>query len=359
MKETFGFSYSANFRRQEARGTLRDVRTISRRAMKVLPVLALGLAWGFQACSPQDLAQRAGSTRRLSVATGGTGGVYYPYGGALAAVITENLPGVNATAEVTAASVDNLKLIRDRKSDIAFTLADSLDEAVKGQGVFRDGGAVPARALAVLYSNYTHIVARGRLGIASVADLRGRVVSVGAPGSGTELIATRVLRAAGLDPERDVTRHALGVAQSVDAFKDGKVDAFFWSGGVPTASILDLANTQGMDWRLIPNDGVLDTLQRQHGAGLYTRLLIPRSAYTGLAADIAVVGVANLLVVHQEMPDDLAYDITRLLFEKQAALVAVHPEAANLSLETATVGSPAPFHAGAIRFYRERQAWKQ
>jgi hypothetical protein len=277
----------------------------------------------------------------------------------LASIITENLPGVDATAEVTAASVDNLKLIRDRKSDIAFTLADSLDEAVKGQGAFRDGGAVPVRALAVLYANYTHIVASVKSGAGSVADLRGRVVSLGAPGSGTELIATRVLKAAGLDPDRDVTKHALGVAQSVDALKDGKVDAFFWSGGVPTGSILDLANTPGMAWRLLPNDGVLAVLQREYGTGLYTSLLIPASAYTGMTADVGVVGVANLLVVHQDMPDDLAHDITRLLFEKQAALVAVHPEAAHLSLETATKDSPAPFHPGAIRFYRERQAWKE
>lgn len=314
---------------------------------------------GTLACNPQELAQRAGAKTRISIATGGTGGVYYPYGGALAGIITENLPGVDATAEVTAASVDNLKLIRDRKSDVAFTLADSLDEAVKGDGAFSDGGPVPVRALAVLYSNYTHVVASGASGAASVAELKGKVVSVGAPGSGTELIATRVLRASGLDPDRDVTRHALGVAQSVDAFKDGKIDAFFWSGGVPTAAILDLANTPGMAWRLIPNDSVLATLQQVYGADLYTRLVIPASAYTGLPGDVGVVGVANLLVVHQDMPEDLAYDITRLLFEKKAALVAVHPEAANLGFDTATEGSPAPFHPGAIRFYREHQAWKQ
>ncbi len=325
----------------------------------VLAALSLALASGLQACSPQDLAQRAGGKRRLSIATGGTGGVYYPYGGALAQVITESLPDVDATAEVTAASVDNLKLIRDQKSDIAFTLADSLDEAVKGQGAFSEGGAVPVRALAVLYANYTHVVARANAGISTLADLKGRVVSVGAPGSGTELIATRVLMAAGLDPGRDVTRHALGVAQSVDAFKDGKVDAFFWSGGVPTASVLDLANTPGTAWQLLPNDAVLGTLQREYGEGLYTRLVIPASAYTGLTSDVGVIGVANLLVVHREMPDDLAYAVTRLLFEKQAALMAVHPEAANLSLETATAGSPAPFHAGAIRYYRDRQAWRE
>jgi len=308
-------------------------------------------------CDPQQLAKRAGGTKRLSIATGGTGGVYYPYGGAIARVISEHLPGVEATAEVTAASVDNLKLVRDRKSDLGFSLADSLDEAVKGEGVFEAGGAVPVRALAVLYFNYTHLVARGGVA-ARVADLRGRTVSIGAAGSGTELVATRILRAAGLDAATDITPVSLGVAQSVDALKDGKIDAFFWSGGVPTAAVLDLASTPGVSWRLLANDDVLPTLQAKYGQALYTRLMVPTAAYAGLTAEVPVVGVANLLVVHAGMSDQLAYDITRLLFEHQPELVAVHPEAARLGLATAVVGSPAPFHPGALRYYRERGAVK-
>ena len=310
------------------------------------------------ACNPQELARRAGARTRLSVATGGTGGVYYPYGGAIARVITTHLPGVDATAEVTAASVDNLKLVRDHKSDIAFSLADTLDDAVAGRGAFARKGPVPARVLAVLYDNYTHLVASGSSGVARIADLAGTHVSIGAAGSGTELIATRVLRAAGLEPGRDLTPVSLGVAQSVDALKDGKIDAFFWSGGVPTASVLDLASTPGLSWRLVPNDDALEVLRQTYGRSLYTRLTVPRDAYPGLPADVAVVGVANLLVVHQDMPDQLAYDITRLLFEHQAELVAVHREAANLKPATETTASPAPFHPGAIRFYRERGAWR-
>jgi hypothetical protein len=310
------------------------------------------------ACNPQELARRAGARTRLSVATGGTGGVYYPYGGAIARVITTHLPGVDATAEVTAASVDNLKLVRDHKSDIAFSLADTLDDAVAGRGAFARKGPVPARVLAVLYDNYTHLVASGSSGVARIADLAGTHVSIGAAGSGTELIATRVLRAAGLEPGRDLTPVSLGVAQSVDALKDGKIDAFFWSGGVPTASVLDLASTPGLSWRLVPNDDALEVLRQTYGRSLYTRLTVPRDAYPGLPADVAVVGVANLLVVHQDMPDQLAYDITRLLFEHQAELVAVHREAANLKPATETTASPAPFHPGAIRYYRERGSWE-
>jgi hypothetical protein len=321
--------------------------------------LILAAAVAAAACNPQEMARQAGAKTRLSIATGGTGGVYYPYGGAIARVITAQLPGVEATAEVTAASVDNLKLVRDKKSDIAFSLADTLDDAVAGRGAFARRGPVPARSLAVLYDNYTHLVAAASSDVARVADLAGKHVSTGAAGSGTELVATRMLRAAGLDPGRDLTMVSLGVSQSVDALKDGKIDAFFWSGGVPTAAVLDLASTRGIAWRLVPNDDVLGALQQSYGASLYSRLMVPRGTYAGLTADVAVVGVANLLVVHQDMPEQLAYDITRLLFERRAELAAVHGEAAHLREDRASKGSPAPFHPGAIRFYRERGSWEK
>ena len=287
--------------------------------------------------------------RFLSIATGGTGGVYYPYGGGLAKVLNESLPGVRATAEVTAASVDNLKLIRDGKADIAFVLTDTLADAVAGQGPF-DGRPVPAASLAVLYSNYTHIVTTAASGITSITDLRGKTVSTGSPGSGTEVIALRVLRAAGLDPDRDVTRQGLGATESAGALKDGKVAAFVWTGGLPTAAVQDLAHSQGMTIRLIPSADVLPALRRDYGE-LYFPLEIPAGAYKGVDRAVQVVGVANVLVVNRSMPDDLAYDITRVLFEKKNELAAIHPEAAQLSLERAAAGSPAAYHPGALRYY--------
>lgn len=290
--------------------------------------------------------------RFLSIATGGTGGVYYPYGGGLAKVINENLPGVRATAEVTAASVDNLKFIRDGKADIAFALADTVADAAAGRGAF-EGRPVPVLGLAVLYSNYTHLVTFASSGIDSVDDLRGRTVSTGSAGSGTEVIALRVLRAAGLDPDADLTRQALGASESAGALKDGKVDAFFWSGGLPTAAIQDLAHSQGSTIRLVPTGDLVPALQQQHGP-LYFRLDVPAGAYRGVASPVAVVGVANVLVVNRSMPEPLAYDITRLLFEKQGELAGIHPEARNLSLDAAVAGSPVDFHPGAERYYRER-----
>jgi TRAP transporter TAXI family solute receptor len=287
----------------------------------------------------------------LSVATGGTGGVYYPYGGGIAKLLNENIPNVRATAEVTAASIDNLKLIRDGKADIAFTLADTLADAVAGRGAF-NGAPVPAASLAVLYSNYTQIVALTGSGIRSVADLRGTTVSTGAAGSGTEVIALRILRTAGLDPERDVRRQRLGATESADALKDGKIAAFFWSGGLPSAAVQDLSHTPGIAIALVPCADALPSLQHDFG-DLYFRLEIPAAAYPGVQAAVPVVGVANVLVVSQSMPEDLAYNITRVLFEKQAELAAIHPEARNLSPGTALAGSPAGFHPGALRFYHE------
>jgi hypothetical protein len=183
-----------------------------------------------------------------------------------------------------------------------------------------------------------------------VADLRGKTVSTGAPGSGTEVIALRVLRAAGLDPDRDLTRQGLGASESAGALKDAKIHAFFWSGGLPTAAIQDLAHSPGMTIRLIPNGEFIPALRRDYG-DLYFPLDVPAASYPGIDRSVAVVGVANVLVVHRDMPDGLAYDITRVLFEKQRDLAAIHPEARNLSIERARNGSPADFHPGALRFY--------
>ena len=303
-------------------------------------------------------AQEGGGVQRLSIATGGTGGVYYPYGGGIAKIISENLRGVQATAEATAASVDNLKFLRDGRSDIAFSMADTVEDAAKAQGPFRSVGAIESRTLAMLYTNYMHLVTRADTGITRVSDLKGRTVSTGAPGSGTEVVAFRILEAAGLNPKADLTTQALGASQSVDALKDAKLDAFFFTGGLPTAAVLDLTHTPGMSARLIPTDEALPAMRAKYGDAMYYAVVIPKETYS-TDQDVSVVGVANLLVVSERMPEPLAYDITRLLFEKQADLVAIHPQARDLSLKTAVTGSPVPFHPGAIKYYKEQNAWPQ
>jgi len=299
------------------------------------------------------------ATKFISIGTGGTGGVYYPYGGALARLISEKVPCVQATAEVSNASVDNLKLLQQGKVDIAFTLADALSEAVAGTGPFAGSGSVSnARTLAVLYTNYTHVVIRDGLGVRKIADLRGRVVSVGQPNSGTELLADRILRAAGLDPRKDITRQPLSVAESADAMKDGKIDAFFWSGGVPTAAVEDLAATPGFKLLLVPQDDVLSVLQKQPGGQLYSLAVLKPGSYRGVEREIPTVGVSNLLVASASLDADLVRDVVRTMFENKAALVAAHPEASHLEPLASVDGLPATLHPGALNYYRQVGAMK-
>jgi TRAP transporter TAXI family solute receptor len=305
---------------------------------------------------PREFARAHGAKQRLSIATAGTGGVYYVYGGGVAKVISEHVRNVEATAEVTGASVENLNLLRDGKVDIAFSTGDALADAYRGTGSFARTGRAPARTLAVLYTNYTHLVTLEGEGIERVADLRGRVVSTGPAGSGSETAALRILAAAGLSGT--VRRQALSVAASVDAIKDGKIDAFFYGCGVPCGSVLDLASTPGMRVRLIPTAELLPALERVAGPSIYLPAVIPAGAYPGVEEAVSVAATATVLVVDEAMSEELAYEITRVLFERRDELVAIHPEAKNLTLPSAVAGSPVPFHAGAVRYYRERGAWR-
>ncbi|HKG93550.1 MAG TPA: TAXI family TRAP transporter solute-binding subunit, partial [Gemmatimonadaceae bacterium] len=179
----------------------------------------------------------------------------------------------------------------------------------------------------------------------------------GTPGSGTQEMVARILRAVGMDPDRDIVHQGLGVGAAAEALKDGKVDALFWSSGYPNGAILDLANTPGERLRLLPSVEALPALQRSYGASLYFELAIPRAAYPGLDADVPTVGVATVLVADARMDAELAYEITRALFEHRDELIAVHEIARELTLASAVERSPAPYHPGAVRYYRERGAW--
>lgn len=303
--------------------------------------------------APAAPAASGGRRTRLSIATGGTGGVYYPYGGGLAQLISKNIPNVEAAAEVTPASVDNMKLIQSGNADLAFVLADTAYDAVEGRGPFQASGKVPGRALAVLYSNYMHLVATEESGIKTVADLKGKRVSMGAPGSGTEIKANRVLEANGLNPESDVRRERLGVAESAAAMKDRKVDAFFWDGGLPTAAVLDLAATPNQKIRFISHADAIQKMNDKYGP-FYVKLTIPKGTYPNQDADVEVAGTANILVVNEKFDAQLAYDILKMMVDKQSDVAAIHSEAKRFGLPQATVGSSIPFHPGAIKFYAEK-----
>lgn len=289
---------------------------------------------------------------RLSIATGGTGGVYYPLGGAMAALISKHLPGTEATAEVTTASVDNMKLIHTGRVALAFTLPDTAWDAYNGKlkGLNEKVGV---RSLMALYSNFMHIVALDGTGIKSVADLKGKRVSTGAPGSGTEVKALRVMEAYGLTPKDLKSQERLGAGESAGALKDRRIDAFFWDGGLPTAAILDLAAAPGTQINLLSHGDAVSKMVDKYGP-LYFVANIPKGTYKGVNEDVPVAAVTNLLVVNEKMDDKQAYELTKLLLEHTADLVAVHKAATEMTLKSAAVGSPIPFHPGALRYFKEK-----
>ncbi len=290
-------------------------------------------------------------TKRISIATGGMGGVYFPLGGGIASVISKYIPGVEAAAEVTAASVDNCKLVAAGKSDIGFTTGDVADDAFHGTGKFKE--KLPICCLVSLYSSPTHLVTLDGKGIKSVSDLKGKKVSTGAPNSGTENMALRVLEAFDINPEKDVKRDRLGASESAGALKDGKIDAYFWMGGVPTASVLDLAASPGTKIHLISHGDAVDKMASKYGK-VYYKGVIQKGSYPDVDTDVSIAAVGNLLVVNEKMDPKLAYDILKVVFDHLSELVAIHQEATSIKLESATVGSALPFHKGAIQFYNEK-----
>ena len=295
----------------------------------------------------------AAQAQNYSIATGGTGGVYYPLGGGMAAVFSKHIPGMQATAEVTGGSVANLQLIGTGKPYIALTQADAAIDAVKGQDKF-SGKPIPVRTLAVLYPNRMHVVSIEGTGVTKIADLKGKRVSTGSGGSATEVFAFRVIEAAGLDKDKDMKRERLGVAESASALKDRKIDAFFWVGGLPTAAVSDLANSPGVKIRMIDIAQLVPAMTKKHG-NIYIKDVIEKSVYKGMETDNQAATVTNLLVVHQNMDDKTAYNIVKAVFDHRDELIRVHKEAENIKLENQkTEASSIPWHPGAIKFFAEK-----
>ncbi|MBI4788192.1 MAG: TAXI family TRAP transporter solute-binding subunit [Chloroflexi bacterium] len=287
-------------------------------------------------------------TRRLSVGTGAVGGVFYVYGGGIASVLSKNINGTQLTAESTAGSVDNLKLLNAKKGDLALAFSDTSYEALKGEGNFKALGSTPVKALAVLYFAFNHLVVFDDSNIKTVADLKGKKVSTSSPGTGSEIVALRTLEAAGLDPDKDITRERLGAQESANAMKDRKIDAFFFHGS-NIAAIIDLAATPGVKIRLLPQGDLLPKIIAKYGP-VYSVGIIPKGVYKGVDVDTQAVASTTLLVVRDDFPEDVAYWITRTLFEKKSDLVVVHKSAQELT----STGSSIAFHPGAIKYFKEK-----
>src|SRR2546423_5056177 len=289
----------------------------------------------------------------IAIATGGTGGVYYPLGGGMANVLSKYVPGMQATARVTGGSVDNLKLIGSQQSEVALVMVDAALDALKGEDKFK-GGPVEVRTLIVLYPNRMHVVTIDGTGIEKMSDLKGKRVSTGSPGSATEVMAFRVIEAAGLDKDKDMRRERLGVAESVNAIKDRKIDAFFWVGGIPTAAVTDSRATPGVEMEVIDHADVAAKMNAKYGE-LYVKDTIPAKTYPGQDKDSANATVWNILVTDDKMSNDLAYNIVKIIFDKKADLVAVHKEAENFDYKyQLKKNSSIPWHPGALKYFAEK-----
>ena len=289
----------------------------------------------------------------IAIATGGTGGVYYPLGGGMANVLSKHVPGMQASARVTGGSVDNLKLIGSQQSEVALVMVDAALDALKGEDKFK-GSPVDVRTLMVLYPNRMHVVSMEGTGVEKMSDLKGKRVSTGSPGSATEVMAFRVIEAAGLDKDKDMRRERLGVAESVNALKDRKIDAFFWVGGLPTAAVTDLGATPNVKIKMIDHADTVDKMNKKYD-NLYTTGVIPAKTYPGQDKDNPIAVVQNILVANAKMSDKVAYDIVKTFIEKRDELVAVHAEAESIKLENQSPkNSPIPWHPGAVKYFSDK-----
>lgn len=286
----------------------------------------------------------------VNILTGGTSGVYYPLGVALSKIYAENIPEVRTSVQSTKASVENLNLLQAGRGEVAFTLGDSLSHAWEGNTEvgFREK-LDKLRGIAAVYPNYIQVVARADSGIETLADLKGKRVSVGAPRSGTELNARAVLAAAGLSYDDLERVEYLPFAESVELVKNRQIDATLQSAGLGVASIRDLAATNDIVVVAIPEDVV-----SQIGDPVYVPTVIPAGTYDGQDKDVPTAAVVNFLVTHDGVDEELGYQLTKQIFENLDDMTAAHAAAQAIDLSKATEGMPVTLHPGAERYYREK-----
>jgi uncharacterized protein len=316
-----------------------------KRKTRMIPLAIASLALaGATAASAQQ-------AKQLSIATGGTGGIYYPLAGGFGAIIAKELPGITATAEVTGGSLDNMRLVGSGDADVAFTQVDTALDAVNGKDKFSK--KLPIRALVVMYPNLMQVVTLEGNGISKFEDLKGKRVSTGSPGSGTEIFALRVIEGYGLDKDKDMTRERLSAAESGNALKDKKIDAFMFVAGVPTAAITDVAAAPGLKMLLIDHDQALPKMVEKWGPA-YAPAIIPKGGYPNQDRDVKVIAVWNIMAVREDFPADLAYKLTKLMLEKREDLGKVHKEALNIKVENQkSQNAGIPWHPAALKYFSE------
>lgn len=287
--------------------------------------------------------------RFISIATGGTGGTYYPLGGGMASILNDVL-NIRVTAEVTGASVENIRLVQNREVEIAFVQNDITFYAATGTELFKDEIFSDVRGIATLYPEVIQILTLEKNGIDSVKDFAGRKIAVGAPGSGTEANARQIINAHGLSYD-DMSVDYLSFSEAVAQLKDGHVDAAFLTGGTPTAAVIDLAATHNVKLLSIAQT-IADNLIEDYP--FYTRHIITANTYSGVSKDVETVSVQAMLITNANLSEKLVYDITKTIFENLNRLAAIHTRGADVNLATAKNGMSIQLHQGAKKFFEEQ-----
>ena len=285
----------------------------------------------------------------INVLTGGTSGVYYPLGVAIGKIYSDKIPNVKTQVQATKASVETLNLLEQGRGEIAFTLGDSLKAAWEGD---EDAGfkkkLTKLRTIGAIYPNYIQIVATAESGIKTLSDLKGKTLSVGAPKSGTELNSRAILKAAGMDYKDLGKVEYLPFAESVDLMKNRQLMATLQSAGLGVASLKDLSNSSDINVVSVQKE-VVDKIGPP-----FISAIIPANTYKGQDKDVPTAAVVNYLVTSSAVSDDLAYQMTKLVYESLPDLEAAHSAAKGIKLENAALGSPVPMHPGAIRYFKEK-----
>ena len=318
--------------------------------MKKYIVLALAvvlvLSAALTGCAPQKV--------NLILATGGTSGTYYPYGGAMAQIFNSKIENMNVTAQSTGASVENLKLIGKKEAELAIVQNDMTDYAYNGTESFKDGKIENVRAIATLYPEVIQIVASADSGINDLTGIRGKKFSVGAPGSGVEANARQILDVMGMT-YNDFSANYLSFSESADSLKDKHIDGFLFMSGIPNAAIQDTATTSSLNFVSIPDNVITDLTAKYP---FFTEFVIPAGTYKGQDAAVKTVAAKATLVVGAEVSEDVVYKLTKALFENQPELATAHAKGAELKLEDAVQGISIPFHPGAEKYFKEVGAIK-
>ncbi len=293
---------------------------------------------------------KAPAQKFINIATGGTAGTYYPLGGAIAEILNKNIPGVNASAQSTGASVANINLLSTGKVDIAFVQNDITYYAANGTEMFKGKKVANLKGLATLYAETVQIVTLKKTGVKTIADLKGKRVAVGAAGSGTEANARQILEAYGIT-YKDLKVQYLSFGEAASSLKDGNVDAAFVTAGFPTAAIQDIAAQHELV--LIPVDAAkADAMIKKYP--FYTKVVIPAKTYPNVTTDTPAVAVKAMLVVTDKMDADMGYKVAKAIYTNGDRLKAAHSQGKNITKDTATQGMSIKLNAGAEKFYKEK-----